>query len=580
MNFLYLKPNLSGIGDRLFDLILIYTYSKYLNCDKLFLHWGVVTNDMVGNNSIFSKKRKEKTPFREFDYLLENLKKYIILPDDIIFVSQKKMNNLIKLNKDYKFRFHLGIKYTLYTFMEKFIKPKKFTEFEKNYFDNFKKIKFQNIPIKICDYFKNNKVITVHLRRGDKVMNEGQQYGIKEDQLSNLNEITCEAINILRNYNFENFNFISDEKKIRDEYISIFKNKSKCQFFDGDYISQTYYDLYSLAHSNIIILSQKFSVFSIFASLINKSKLYYLLDNKKIRKFKKYEHINYFNSNFNKNNCVFCSYVRNVAKYLNRNLKNILSMAKLFSDYYICFFYDKSKDNTLEKLKNFQKAFPDKVKIIENDKEMLKYGTHRNAYARNSLVEYVNNNLNNFEYMIMMDMDNICNYKVNKNILKYHLNLKSWDALSFNRSRLPEGNYDIWALMFEPYIHHCHSYNGCLDVTFKMRKDITKKLNNLKKGELFECYSAFNGISIYRLEKFKNCKYDGEKQRQFSDERINKMLDFLRKTINKDLEINYDFVDKTHGGGKQICEHINFHLSAIRKNNARIRISGESLFEK
>jgi hypothetical protein len=278
--------------------------------------------------------------------------------------------------------------------------------------------------------------------------------------------------------------------------------------------------------------------------------------------------------------CVFCSPVRDVAKHLEKNLENIETMSKVFSDYYIIFFYDKSKDNTLEKLEKFQEKHPNKMKIIINDKPLLKYRTHRIAYARNSIVEFIDKNLKSFEYMIMFDADEICNYNIDLNVLKYHINLKTWDALSFNRSKILHGNYDIWALIYEPYIHHCHSYNGCLDVLFAMRKDITEKLDNLKKGELFECYSAFNGIAIYRLEKFKNCRYDGEKQKYFSDERINKMLDFLRKTVNKNLTINFDYVDPSHGGGKQIADHNNFHISAIRKNNARIRISGEHLFKK
>lgn len=278
--------------------------------------------------------------------------------------------------------------------------------------------------------------------------------------------------------------------------------------------------------------------------------------------------------------CVFCSPVRNVAKHLDKNLENIETMSKVFSDYYICFFYDQSKDNTLLKLQNFQKKHPNKMKIIINNEPLLKYRTHRIANARNKIVEYIEENLNDFEYMIMFDADEICCYDVNLNVLRYHLNLNSWDALSFNRSGLPKGheNYDIWALLYEPFIHHCHSYNGCLDIVFAMRDDITKKLNNLKLGELFECYSAFNGIAIYRLKKFKNCKYDGEKQKYFSDERINEMLEYLRKTYNKNLTINFDFVDPSHGGGKQIADHVNFHISAIRKNNAKIRISGESLF--
>ena len=65
-------------------------------------------------------------------------------------------------------------------------------------------------------------------------------------------------------------------------------------------------------------------------------------------------------------------------------------------------------------------------------------------------------------YFIMMDCDNVCCFPINIDTIKYYLSLNTWDALSFNRKGLPHGfeNYDIWALQFEPFIHHCHSYNG------------------------------------------------------------------------------------------------------------------------
>jgi hypothetical protein len=296
--FIYKNSNKSGIGDRLLDLILVYTYSKYLECDYLFLNWVVDKEDMVGNRSLHSKIRKSKTSFREFDYLLENLQKYIILPKDIIFVSGQEINKLCDEKDNFVFKEYMGLKYTLYCFMNKYIKEDKRGSFEKNYFDNFNNIKFKNIPKEMSDYFKNNEVVAVHLRRGDKVVNDnGESHGIKEHELNILNKITIESINKFYNLNYRNFYFVSDEKKVRDHYISLFKNKINCKIFNGDKVSQTYYDLYSLIHSKKIILSQVFSVFSIFSSMINKVDLYYLIDNPKMKSFAIYKNIHKFNNN-------------------------------------------------------------------------------------------------------------------------------------------------------------------------------------------------------------------------------------------------------------------------------------------
>ena len=293
--FIYKNSNSSGIGDRLFDLILIYTYSKYLQCDYLFLNWHINKEDMH-SNSIHAKLRRSKTPFRESDYLLENLQKYIILPNDIMFVSGLEINKLCHEKDNFVFEEYMGVRFTLYSFMNRYIKEDKRKSFEKNYFNNFNKIKFKNIPKEMYDYFKNNEVVTVHLRRGDKVVNDnGEAYGIKECDLNMLNEITIESINKFYNLNYRNFYFVSDEKKVRDNYISLFKNKINCKIFNGDKVSQTYYGLYSLIHSKKIILSQAFSVFSIFSSMINKVDLYYLIDNPKMNSFTSYQHIQKLN---------------------------------------------------------------------------------------------------------------------------------------------------------------------------------------------------------------------------------------------------------------------------------------------
>jgi len=166
-------------------------------------------------------------------------------------------------------------------------------KFEELYFENFNKINFKNIPDEIINYFKINDIVTVHLRRGDKVaINDDANYGIKISDLDNFNNLTLKKIKFLQNKGFKYFNFVSDEKNTRDYFINILKNELECKYFEGDEISQTYYDLYSLAHSKKILLSQVYSSFSIFASIINQVELNYFKENSKMNDFSKYKHIN------------------------------------------------------------------------------------------------------------------------------------------------------------------------------------------------------------------------------------------------------------------------------------------------
>lgn len=290
--FIYSNSNLSGIGDRLLDVMLVLTYANYLDYDKIYLHWKVDNNDMIGDNSYYSKLRKEKTSFRGIDYLLNNLQNYLTLPSSINFVENDELEKLKNDNNNYNFNEHLGLKYTLYSFMNHY-KIENKEKFKKLYFENFNKINFKNIPNEIINYFKNNDVVTVHLRRGDKVANDGgTTNNIDTSQLEKLNNLTLEKIKLLQKKGFKYFNFVSDEKNTRDYFINILKNELECKYFEGDKISQTYFDLYSIAHSKKILLSQVYSSFSIFASMINKVELNYFMDHEKINQFCNYKHIN------------------------------------------------------------------------------------------------------------------------------------------------------------------------------------------------------------------------------------------------------------------------------------------------
>jgi hypothetical protein len=336
-DFIYLNSNKSGIGDRLTDLILISTYSLYLGCKKIFLHWVEDNEDMVGRAGIHSNIRRTKTPFRSQDYLLTNLLNYLILPENIYFVSQKELRRKCKdYNNVFVFSEYTGMRYTLYSFMEKIkLSENDKIEFEKTYFENFKKIKFKNIPENIVDYFQKNDVITVHLRRGDKVVNDnGISNNIEEKELINLNNITINSINKLIELNYKYFHFVSDEKKARDFYINLFKdNKVECNFFNGDNVSQTYYDLYSLVHSEKIILSQVFSVFSIFSTLVSRNELYFLLKHPKMNSFLDYKNINSFHNNIYINTKIFKKELLihkfNTKKYPFANL-----VKKCYKDYF------------------------------------------------------------------------------------------------------------------------------------------------------------------------------------------------------------------------------------------------------
>jgi hypothetical protein len=153
---------------------------------------------------------------------------------------------------------------------------------------------------------------------------------------------------------------------------------------------------------------------------------------------------------------------------------------------------------------------------------------------------------------------------MNESVLKPYLNRTDWDALSFNRKQY----YDFWALSIEPYVYSCWHWNKPRKVIDDMRNYLKNRISELKEGELLPCHSAFDGFAIYRLDKFIDCTYNWN-----IDTNI-----FSKEQIEKNIEIIGSFPSTSNHMGD--CEHRRFHLEAMRKNNAQIRISPLSIFHE
>ena len=268
--------------------------------------------------------------------------------------------------------------------------------------------------------------------------------------------------------------------------------------------------------------------------------------------------------------CVIGLTVRDCEKYLDKIFQNIEKLDNFFEDVHIIFFYDRSKDKTLEKLNSFKEKYEDRLIIIENsNKQLSKYRTIRIAYGRNTIKKYIDNHFPNYDYFIIMDADDVCCGDLRIDIIKKYIENTNWDSLSFNR-KPNEDYYDSWALSIYPcvihYLKYIDAHRECVFI-----KDLLKKrLNKLKEGELLEVYSAFAGFAIYRNKKFKNCYYDGTKQFNLPKEIINKAIS-QRILFKMHYKIKTNLIEN--------CEHRSFHIQAILKNKAKIRITKDYLFD-
>ena len=268
-------------------------------------------------------------------------------------------------------------------------------------------------------------------------------------------------------------------------------------------------------------------------------------------------------------NCCICGPVKNCGSYLNKVLENIEKIGSIFDDYTILIYYDKSSDNTLEILKEYQNKNP-RLQFYVNSNPTSKFRTHNIAVARNFCLNFIRNNKEQFPYFIMMDFDDVNCKEVNENTIRKYLKREDWDGLSFNT--MPS-YYDIWALSIWPYCFSYNHFNDNYNYHGIIKEYIMNLLNNLKPGQLLSCISSFNGFSIYRTHKFLNTYYDGRVRADlFSIKNI-----ASHAKAQKSRGIIYR--DYGHIKGRyEDCEHRSFHQMARKRSGARIMISPEVLF--
>jgi hypothetical protein len=268
-------------------------------------------------------------------------------------------------------------------------------------------------------------------------------------------------------------------------------------------------------------------------------------------------------------NVACCLCVRNCEKFLPKIFDNLNRLSKEFTNFYVIFVYDNCTDNSGKLLQEYKERSDFKI-IIKHIINESPHRTFRIAKARNTYVSILYNELPDIDVHFVIDSDDRNIKPWNMTIIKQYLTQNNWDALSFNRTDY----YDIWALLYENIKHHCWGYESqSQKVVDYMRNDITKKLSNLDDHTLFTCLSAFNGFGIYKTPLFKNIAYDGEYKNIktfISDKDINDSVEHLKKHNILDS----DTASSTFAGfGEEHCEHLFYHLSAIKEKNARIRIS-------
>jgi hypothetical protein len=145
------------------------------------------------------------------------------------------------------------------------------------------------------DYIPN---LTIHLRREDKVrLTDDSKIALDYRELDMINDLTKLTIDSFLEKNPDSkILFCSDDEEEKKRWEENYKNNViKSPTFEFDY-EQTYYDIYIMSISDNILLSQRYSGFSMFSSFINKKNFIYLLKDSQIvgRKYSELENFYYY----------------------------------------------------------------------------------------------------------------------------------------------------------------------------------------------------------------------------------------------------------------------------------------------
>lgn len=248
--------------------------------------------------------------------------------------------------------------------------------------------------------------------------------------------------------------------------------------------------------------------------------------------------------------------------------KNIQKIQTLFHDKInVIIFYDESKDESLKIIQHqIETNKTQNIRLIRNTNPKQDLRVDNICIARNNILHYVRTNIPNTKYLIMMDSNEYaCIGEIQIQHLRDILQREDeWDAVSFDREA---GYYDFWALSFDPFIYSFFHTANYEETVKQMRDKFEEILINARKTptEFIAVYSAFNGFSIYKWTKFKNCNYDTNINMEIFP------VNLLQKQVK---HTGVPLIQYFKGD----CEHRHFHLQAIAKENAKIMIYPQCMF--
>ena len=198
---------------------------------------------------------------------------------------------------------------------------------------------------------------------------------------------------------------------------------------------------------------------------------------------------------------------KDVAPFLPKVLENVDRIASWWKECKIVIFENDSTDGTKQILQEWKEKGGHKELVQEtNVSQRYPHPIERLAYIRNRLLHYVPPS---YDYMFMVDMDDVFINPVQKESFESCFELKSWDVMTANGV---EWYYDIWPLRVPGLIEfdcwkrrHEMVRNGYTEKQANWEAIEKYKEQMFREKQVFPVHSAYNTGALYKVSSIHTC---------------------------------------------------------------------------
>ena len=208
---------------------------------------------------------------------------------------------------------------------------------------------------------------------------------------------------------------------------------------------------------------------------------------------------------------VIAGTVRDVSKYADAVFSNIDNISSLFQETQIVIVESNSSDDTVQRYRN-EETKRSNMKFVSLGHDADAQRTNRIANARNKYLDIIREDYSDYDYVLMMDMDDKGSYPITKESILSNFENTEWNMICANQ---PDMYYDLWALRhhsFMPYDcwHKVWGRPKWMSYEQALHMFVNSMYTQIDESlPPFQVDSAFGGAAFVKMKSLQYAKHFG-----------------------------------------------------------------------